>query len=996
MLKKILYIILLLCQVTARGQQINIGFTQFTAADGLSSGHVSTVIQDSRGFIWTGTSNGITRYDGRSFKKYSTIGKGGLSDLSVMCLAEDADGNIWIGTQNGLNKLDPLTEKISRYYEGTGPGAIPYKWCNSLYRDKQNRLWLTTEKGIALYDKGTNSFLNYPVSVFGQDETINKFISKVLEDHKGRFWLATSFGVKLFDRNTKTYQSFFYKEDKGILPHSYPIMSVAEDDDGDIWAGTWGGGLLKYDEIKNEFEKVKAGGNDFGAYIISDISPLTVSSQHYLLLGTNEGILLFDNPAKQQLSHSPLNDNINGFMKDRQGNLWVAGANGLYQMNNNSLAFHWVPLPGKTTGSEVIFHIIPAPASSSPVFYLSTVDNWWQYNIVSQDISEYKIPAGSKKLLSGINDWVIQNDGYWFTSVHGLGFWNSRGNSVVDFSGLASYLSATDFVKEDKEGKLWITVHRKGLLVYSPAEKKVVSLFNDKEKADNTVGKDINDLQPGPDGYMYFTCDKKLYRVNPTDFSFTSFSVPADENHIDDRKIAPDKIFTGPGGRFFVSGELQLYELKNNQLVKMYPTTGYAPFNFGKIICTDNGTVWATTSTGLYRSDTSFRNWTNISSRVGIREDETVNDIFIYSPDTILLAANGKIGLLNVSLLNKSIAPSPVLISRIKQGAKEIYMPSLQHRGLSGSFREAIEIEISALNFTDKKETRILYQLKGWDKEYKELQGQSFVRYEQLPPGRYMFETKQVNAEGMESPVVSISFRVLPPFYLSWWFLALTVVFIAAALYAIYRYRLRKALELEKLRTRIATDLHDDIGATLSSISIYSDAVKQQVKEKLPAVESIVDKIGNNSREMVASMNDIVWAIDPKNDEGSKLVSRMQNHARDLCAAKNIILDFKADPSISTIILPLEYRKNIYLVFKEALNNALKYAEAKNISIKIFKQDSMLEMIIKDDGNGFETAAGNSGNGLKNMKERSKEINGLLHIESLPGAGTAITFNCPV
>ncbi|MBK7214911.1 MAG: hypothetical protein IPH88_16805 [Bacteroidales bacterium] len=118
----------------------------------------------------------------------------------MVCPAEDKKGNIWIGTQNGLNKLDPQTEKITHYFEGTGKGTIPFKWCDYLYMDRSNNLWLTTEKGIALYHPESDSFENFPVTVTGQDDRINKFISRVLEDSKGRLWLTTSYGIKLFDR----------------------------------------------------------------------------------------------------------------------------------------------------------------------------------------------------------------------------------------------------------------------------------------------------------------------------------------------------------------------------------------------------------------------------------------------------------------------------------------------------------------------------------------------------------------------------------------------------------------------------------------------------------------------------------------------------------------------------------------------------------------------------------------------------------------------------
>jgi signal transduction histidine kinase len=199
---------------------------------------------------------------------------------------------------------------------------------------------------------------------------------------------------------------------------------------------------------------------------------------------------------------------------------------------------------------------------------------------------------------------------------------------------------------------------------------------------------------------------------------------------------------------------------------------------------------------------------------------------------------------------------------------------------------------------------------------------------------------------------------------------------------------------MEKLRTRIATDLHDDIGATLSSISMYSLAVKTQLKEKNQQLENVLDKMGENSRDMVNSMSDIVWAINPDNDDGEKLLRRMENYATDICAAKNIRLNFTADEKLKTTVLPLEHRKNIYLVFKEAVNNAVKYSDARNIWVHLSVQNKHFTMNINDDGKGFDEATVKKGNGLKNMKTRTAEINGKIVFAAVPEKGTTITLQC--
>ena len=176
---------------------------------------------------------------------------------------------------------------------------------------------------------------------------------------------------------------------------------------------------------------------------------------------------------------------------------------------------------------------------------------------------------------------------------------------------------------------------------------------------------------------------------------------------------------------------------------------------------------------------------------------------------------------------------------------------------------------------------------------------------------------------------------------------------------------------------------------------MYSDAVKEQVKTKLPHLGPVLEKMGENSRSMVASMSDIVWAINPNNDDGEKLLQRMEHYAKDICAVKNIRLQFHVDEKINSLKLTLDQRKNIYLVFKEALNNALKYSDCNMIWINIKISHKQFELNIKDDGKGFDTN-NRQGNGLRNMAKRAMEIKGEIMIESIEGSGTLIGMHCPI
>jgi len=201
-------------------------------------------------------------------------------------------------------------------------------------------------------------------------------------------------------------------------------------------------------------------------------------------------------------------------------------------------------------------------------------------------------------------------------------------------------------------------------------------------------------------------------------------------------------------------------------------------------------------------------------------------------------------------------------------------------------------------------------------------------------------------------------------------------------------YRTKQLLKLQTLRNRIASDLHDDVGSTLSSISIFSELAKEQSKEVIPMLESI----GESSRKMLESMADIVWTINPENDNFEKIILRMRSFAYQLLGAKKIDFEFNADDTVTGIKLPMEVRKNLYLIFKEAINNIVKYADADNAFFSVSGTKNNLTMLIRDNGKGFDTTQTSEGNGLKNMKKRAEEVGAKLLIESGADIGTTIQF----
>jgi signal transduction histidine kinase len=222
--------------------------------------------------------------------------------------------------------------------------------------------------------------------------------------------------------------------------------------------------------------------------------------------------------------------------------------------------------------------------------------------------------------------------------------------------------------------------------------------------------------------------------------------------------------------------------------------------------------------------------------------------------------------------------------------------------------------------------------------------------------------------------------------------LAGLALFFVLAFFVYRNYRSRQQLKLQMLRNKIASDLHDDVGSTLSSISIFSEMAKQQSKEVIPLLETI----GESSRKMLDAMADIVWTINPENDQFEKIILRMKSFAYELLGAKKIDFEFVADADVAKMKLPMNVRKNLYLIFKEATNNMVKYSAADKALFTIKEEKNNLTMLIHDNGKGFDTNKSTEGNGLKNIKKRADEIRAQLTIDSFPGNGTTIQVSIAV
>lgn len=266
--------------------------------------------------------------------------------------------------------------------------------------------------------------------------------------------------------------------------------------------------------------------------------------------------------------------------------------------------------------------------------------------------------------------------------------------------------------------------------------------------------------------------------------------------------------------------------------------------------------------------------------------------------------------------------------------------------------------------------------------------------YAPLPPGPYRFEVRCENEEGFSSRITPFAFVIRPVFYQTWWFLALVAIITGAVAYYFIRQRVLRLLAIERVRSRVARDLHDDMGSTLSTINILSSMAKTRLSQDPVKTSEYITKIGENSQRMMEAMDDIVWSIKPMNDSIQKIIARMREFAIGVLEAKDILVRIKVDEQVLNLTLDMETRRDFFLVFKEAINNAAKYAKCQVVDVHITAHRGRLLLSVKDNGIGFDTSTAD-GNGLGNMQKRAENMKGRVQIRTKPGAGTEVLLNIP-
>lgn len=973
----------------------------YTVADGLLRDSVYKIRQDSRGFLWFCTVEGISRFDGYGFTNFRV--EDGLPDRHVNDVLETRNGTIWISTENGLARLNPKGIRGSTenpLFTTFLPQNSNAKSFKVLFEDASGGVWAGSGEGLFRL-KETDGNIELENVSLGKPLVEILPITAIIQDRRGILWIGTS-GRGLF-RLLPTGQTEHYTTADG-LPNNL-VESLLEDAKGQIWAGmreATGGLVLLSNEPSpghNIVERVYTTKDGLPA---NWIPALFQSSEGRFWVATVKGLCLWqgeggDSACRIFKSANDLCDKeIWSFAEDRDGNLWTGTQCGLKKVGRygftsfaeaDGLSDSFNHSVFQNRAGELFVH------SVSKGLFISRFDGE-KFQTVKPNL-----PPEVKNFGWGWKQTVWQDSAgaWWIPTGEGL----FRFSGIKDFGDLARAApeemqpgtkSENVFrLYEDSSGDIWIAV------IGSPS-----SLLR-WERASNTWSNYTEKL--GFDkrllGGTVFLEDKSgnlwigtgsdagesgLIRYRNGEFRVFGKEDSAPPGWTRD-------MFVDDAGRLWIAnttwGLLRLDDVNSDQLNFVRYTTAEGLSSMGVYCVTGDefGRIYVGTGRGLDRLNPETGQIENFTTADGLPNSD-VEVAYRDRQNVLWFLTTDGLARFQPEPERKRNPPT-TLITGLRVGGEpqsisilgETEIPKLD----LGSDKGQISVDFVGLGATLGEKLRYEYRLTDGDWIQTD---ERTVNFANLSSGNYRFEIRAVTADRIYSQPAAVSFGIAAPFWQRGWFILLAAGLVALVVYLIYRNRLARLLEMERMRTLIATDLHDDIGANLTRISLMSEVAKQKSGNG-----TMLSSIADIARESVSSMNDIVWAISPEHDSLLDLTRRMRQHAEDVFSFRDVDLLFSAPSSDSDLKLSAEMRRDLLLIFKETVNNAARHSECTEVRIAFTHENSRLSLEIADNGKGFDPDAQMEGNGLRSIKRRAAKLGGELkvNIEN----GTVVRFSLP-
>jgi len=967
---------------------------------GLPHNTVFGITQTPDGYLWLATPRGLTRFDGIRFTVYSKQETTGLESNYVRAVFASREGDLWVGLERG---------GVSRRHGGIfeiiapmAPRTAMTSWTSSFAQDAAGAIWFgRAPDPIAFkWDAGTLvKFTDKDGIGSGRDT----FVSG---EEDGRIWYSTKSGCGVMDRDRF----------RPIDPSGGGLVRLTSASGGGMWAArgdyllrykadgyprvvsdlSWLSRLLKNPtpDLDGEFGGTEAASPGIPA---SEVTVLYEDGNGVLWLGTrNSGLFRFRDGKFERVPTS--SNGILSLMEDREGNLWAGTSDGgLNRLSPNRFSLrrskHGL---GRDT-------VISMCADTEGSLWLAIQDGMLVRSLDANH-ETFAPPAG----WPGGPISVVCRDpkgGIWigFDSAELL-HWQEGTFSKVKLprDNVRSLLA-------DRQGTLWIATARGGLYNYADGA------VHETPTAGGLVV--ARALAEDSSGHLWVGTEEGLVFQRQADGHFASISLPGAKPGESIRFLTPD----ANGSVWIGAVEGGLYRWKAGQVTHLSQSAGLPNDDLRSLAITENGELWITSGRGLFRVPREDIEAAMADPSRPLTLDAYGPNEGVQSMEFMFGSRNATAQTQNGHLWFATSRGALEIGPEIRSGKAQLASPLIEEMRAAGQMTPLdgkeltfppgirdVEISYTLPETAAPERLRFRYRLEGYDDSWVTAGTQRVARFPKLPAGDYQFQVQAFAPNGMLLPrEASLKFTVRTAWWETAWFRILAIASGVIVLAAIVRvvmlrqirarlHRLEEQTALDRERARIARDMHDELGASLTRITLMSDLAALEVKSNSEARDQF-NNIASAARKIAGTLDEIVWTVNPRNDTLEQLAGYVGEFASEYLNAAGIAMNLELPSEIPPLTVSSEIRHQLLLAVKEALNNIVKYSAATEVVVRMIYAEQSLEFVVSDDGRGFEPSAiSETANGLRNMRQRLAGLGGSALIESRLGIGTTISFSLPL
>ncbi|MCX6141893.1 MAG: triple tyrosine motif-containing protein [Ignavibacteriales bacterium] len=941
--------------------------------------------------MWFGAVAGLNRFDGKEIKSIRTA--------TVHTLHTDPSGDVWLGTSyTGLACISTSRDMIIHYGSVRSDEKTLSGWgVRAILSDHDGTMWIGTDNGLDHLDPTTGIFTR-----FGHKALADSGVMAMADDGMGNLWLATRGSIVRFEKDTRRAR-FVCKR-----PNWLSAVSVAPD--GSIWiAGSSNGNLCKIDPKTMRVDSI------FEEGFRVPITSIAVDGSGIVYVGTSGmGLKIYDPAAKSWMTYrhrgsdpfSIADDDINTIVIDKSGNVWVGTSRGVSWAPRWRRQFSYVSIETDDKGALLPGEVRDIVEDINGNLWLATYGG----GLRKWDRNRGTVTAVKTESRNIYSLGLVHHDQLWIGMREGVGLrqlniadtTSGHTEPVLPLTKIGGVVTA---ILKEGDSTMWLGCTKFRLVRYDlrTSQSQTYAYETSKELNWGRLMFAGNDaprmIYRDRKGTLWITTNAGILKFDESTRRFQKY-VHNPFVHFQDNTWC---VYEDSKGRFWVGNDLGLDLFDRTKGIFQHVI--HEPWRLqGRTIVgileDRTGSLWLQTDQTLlkYIHDAgemrqygpkdgypitmlgTFFNWGN-RARCITRTGEFVfgirDGIVLFRPEEMHENPNKPVvAITGVELLGQ---PMP-------RGTSPIHTFTLPKQPLRlAADQNGLEFTFAALEYTAPSQNRFAVWLEPEDRSWLNIGTQHSVRFANLSPGSYRLRVKAANNDSVWSAnEASYNFEILPPWWMTWWFRTLTMLIAVGVIILIMQLILRRAVAEERLRTKIARDLHDDLSATLSSITFYSEAARRSGGGQ---PQPYIGQISESAREAKEKISDIIWSVDPQHDDWVDFLTRCERYASDLLESKGILHELGIAKSFPSP-LQQEVRQNLWLIFKEIIVNLVRHSCASRAIVSITRVKNSLVMTVSDNGKGFDPAASCGGNGLNNIRKRAKSIGASLVLDTTPGGGT--------